>query len=331
MKTKLLIRMFVAAVVVASALPSAAASSEAGTQLIAYERWVGDGSPDEEIWVMEPDGSGQRKLADGCCFDWSPDGRAIAFVTEQGGLSTIRADGSELRRFTASGAYDSPSWSPDDKRIAYAGNHEGRGLYVVAVTGGAPMRLTDGWDDSVDWSPNGKQILVQRFYPNGGGDDILVVNADGSGERRLTHGYGHESPAWSPGARKIAYLSYSGDRFKIALMNADGSGVSVLETTWATQDEPPAWSAGGARILFASRNGPIYSIRPDGRRHRLLTQGHNAHPQWSSDGRSIVFQRDAKHQLDVYVMTASGTRVTNLTNTPRPLLEAAPSWSPTGR
>lgn len=316
----------VAAVALVAVLPSAAASpTQAGKALIAYERWIGDGSPDHEIWVMEADGSRQRKLVGGCCLAWSPDGRAIAFHTE-GGISRIDVDGTHLRRLAARSTHYRPAWSPDGKRIVYA---EEDGLFVVASSGGSPTRLTRGNEYHPAWSPNGRKIVFERFLfrPGANGSAIFVVNADGSGERQLTD-LGSYSPAWSPGGKKIAYIGWESELEQgLYVMNADGSE-QTLVGPGKFSPETPSWSPGGKRIAFLSGRA-IHTVRPDGRRHKRVARGHNDEPQWSPDGRSIVFRGRARNQYDIYVMLASGANATNVTDTPRPVLEASPAWSPT--
>jgi TolB protein len=319
----------IAATTFVGALPSAVASpSQTGHQLIAFERWVGDGDHVVEIWVMESDGSRQRKLADGCCFAWSPDGRVIAFDgAHAAGLSTINADGTSLRRVTADSVDGAPSWSPDGKQLVY-GSSRADGLFAVAVGGGTPKRLTHGNDDSPDWSPNGRKIVFGRFLfrPKANGDAIFVVNADGSGVRQLTE-IGHYTPVWSPGGKTIACWGGESEFEQgVHVMNADGSDRRLVGRTphggWG-----PAWSPGGGRIVFVSDRA-IHTIRPDGRRHKRVARGRNDEPYWSQDGRSIVFRRETKHQWDIWVMTTAGKDAKNLTHTPKPLFEDAPAWSP---
>ena len=108
-------------------------------------------------------------------------------------------------------------------------------------------------------------------------------------------------------------------------MNADGSGQAVVARPGGGDHD---WSPGGRRIVF-SGGGAIHTIRPDGRRHKRIARGRNYETHWSPDGSSIVFRRVNRNHYEIYVMTASGKNVTNLTNTRRPVLEASPAWAPT--
>lgn len=69
---------------------------------------------------------------------WSPDGRRLAFVRD-GQVWIVRTDGSPARRLTRRGGY-APAWSPDGRRIAFMrGNRFGiHGLWTVRVDGKAP-------------------------------------------------------------------------------------------------------------------------------------------------------------------------------------------------
>src|SRR5205814_9520420 len=88
-----------------------------------------------EIYVMNADGSGQRRLTRNPAKDvspaWSPDGRRIAFARDRGStkpssdIYVMNADGSRLRRLTRSPANDvSPAWSPNGRKIVFVSDRD---------------------------------------------------------------------------------------------------------------------------------------------------------------------------------------------------------------
>src|SRR5262245_36901967 len=93
--------VLVASVVGLAASESLASRSQGATSLIAFQRNAG-GQPREQIYVMNADGSGQRVLARGHSYEWSPAGTELAFMQGVRGLYVINRDGSDLRRLGAS-------------------------------------------------------------------------------------------------------------------------------------------------------------------------------------------------------------------------------------
>jgi TolB protein len=122
-----------------------------------------------------------------------------------------------------------------------------------------------------------------------------VVNADGTGLRRLTTDPAADfDPSWSPDGRRIAYRHQTGDdsTTEIYLMNSDGSDQQPV-TNNSDSDWGPSWSPGGSLILFNSGlDSPFtrcYVINPDGSGLRLLSKHACEYPAWSPDGTHIVF------------------------------------------
>ena len=75
-----------------------------------------------------------------------------------------------------------------------------------------------------------------------GNVEVYVMNADGSGKRRLTRNRERDfALAWSPDGRKIAFHSAHDGNFEVYVVNADGSGQRRL-TRNAASDGGPAWS-----------------------------------------------------------------------------------------
>ena len=86
-----------------------------------------------------------------------------------------------------------------------------------------------------------------------GNYDLYVMNADGSGQTRLTTSSADDvDPAWSPDGSRIVFQAYRNGQAEIYVMNADGSGQTRL-TNHSDYDGQPAWSPDGTQIAFVRR------------------------------------------------------------------------------
>ena len=100
------------------------------------------------------------------------------------------------------------------------------------------------------------------------------MNADGSGQRNLTHNPASDSAfAWSPDGRRIFFVSKRDGSWEVYTMNPDGSGQRQL--TRNASATGPAWSPDGRKIAFVSRrdgNSEVYVMNADGGGQRNLTR-----------------------------------------------------------
>ena len=213
---------------------------------------------------MNADGSGQRRLtyARGWSFPggaaWSPDGRLLAFSAQNDGdaeLYVINADGSRQRNLTRNASRDVfRAWLPDG-RIVFNSDRNGNGdLYVMNADGGGLRNLSRDWGPDLPRSPYWPWVVLSPsgekvFFVLGGGSrgSLYVMNADGSGRRKLVETMkGDMPPVWSPDGRRIAFEKRilggweHGSR-EIFVVNADGSGLQRL-TRRPGQDDSPVWS-----------------------------------------------------------------------------------------
>jgi Tol biopolymer transport system component len=164
------------------------------------------------------------------------------------------------------------------------------------------------------------------------------------------------SPRLSPDGDAIAFLTYQGDGYQLAVMPVIGAGhalavegkPSILthlhpdSSGSASMEHLPfavlgfAWSPDGDRIVF-SAGGDLYLVGSDGSGLQQLTSGSaiDAFPSWSPNGTTIAFSRGTSAMVfggsddsEIWTVPASGAAPTRLTNSPGE--DSAPAWSPDG-
>jgi TolB protein len=232
------------------------------------------------------------------------------------------------------------AWSPDGTRLAVRSRSDDRDEFAVVNVDGrgartvkrrpaqGPRGLCPG--DGPTWSPDGQTLAFASGIQRG--SELYVVNADGSGLRRLTRNRAHDhGPVWSPDGRKLAFVTDRSGHPETHVINPDGTGQARL-----TRSDGGVWSPDGRRFAFA-RDGFVYVVNADGGGERRLTRiprrgtkkAFDHVTSWSPDGRYLAFASGNTSPpmgfLDGYVMRADGSGRWRLP------WGFAPTWSPDGR
>ena len=245
-------------------------------------------------------------------------------------------------------ACDSPTQPLRDARgllLVVRGTGRAAEIVVMRPDGSERRQLTDNavMDVAPAWSPDGRRIVFVRAQDSIAGypqrrPDIYVMNADGSGARRLFESsVAAGAPQWSPDGQRIIFEQPdpASGGFQLYVMNVDGSNVRRL-SSGPPENFGADWSHDGARVLFLSNRSPrywwtMYVMNADGSGERQLAGdeacvSNASGARWSPDDAVIAYSCDADYSGALWIIGADGTNPVRLT-TPG----AEPVWSPDGK
>ena len=222
---------------------------------------------------------------------WSPDGNRLAYVSFEGGSSSIYiqdiSTGSRQLVAKFRGINSAPAFSPDGGRMAMtlsrSGNPE---IYVMNLGSKALTQVTNhfGIDTEPTWSADGGTLYFTS--DRGGQPQIYQVPAGGGSASRVSfQGNYNASASVSPDGQKIATAQGAGNTYRIAVMDRSLGSARWTTLSPGSLDESPSFAPNGAMIIYAAREGGrgvLYAVSADGRvRQRLVLAGGDVRePAW---------------------------------------------------
>ncbi len=281
-------------------------------RFIAFER---QSAKSCAFYLISSAGGPERKIAEvypylpptlGNSQYFSPDGKSIAVRDKSGPeepsqINLVSIDKGEKRSLTSppagtvGDAY--PAFSPDGKTLAFIRSTSlaTNDIYLMPLAGGQPRRLT--FDNTsilgLSWTADGNEIVFSSRRGSSIYSLWRIKVAGGVPERLLEIGQRAISPTISGHADRLAYTQMVDD-----------------ENIWRL----PLAAAGRSSVAT-----PLISstLSDDG-------------PDFSPDGRKIVFASNRTGDFGIWVCDADGANPVQLVNR-GPYLTGTPRWSPDGR
>jgi Tol biopolymer transport system component/DNA-binding winged helix-turn-helix (wHTH) protein len=313
--------------------------------------WDADTRKDVGVYVKLIGSEQPLRISQGsgsvCCPAWSSDGHYVAFqrCTGSRGTFVVPALGGPERRLTEKGACIGLTWSPDGKFLAFPAKGSDADPWHISTLSldtleerdiSSPPANIIG-DHLPSFSPDGKEVAFRRIS-SPWVTDIYLAAVDADETRRLTFDKTViEGVTWLADGKNLVFASHRAGDMALWKIPVSGGTPERLSVS-STNAERPAISRQGDKLAYTagSTHTSIWKLDLDasGRALRpakplIVSSSWDYGPQFTPDGRKIVFDSHRSGNPEVWVANADGADPIQLTSLK--VLSGTPRWSPDGK
>jgi TolB protein len=185
-------------------------------------------------------------------------------------------------------------------------------------------------------APSGHIVFTCQIFKVQASNQICIMNADGTGFRRLTtdDSKQHFYPSLAPDGKNVLYSAFvETNNYDIFALGIDDGSIHRITTTSAIETAPE-FSPDGQSIVYARQN-------PNTERYQIIITDRNGSdpgnipgvsgwdPTWSPEGKQILFASDAKGTVQLYTVGLDGKNEQTVTSLPA--IRGRSDWSADGK
>ncbi len=273
--------------------------------------FTSDRDGNAEIYIMNPDGTGQINLTRHKASDfqpaWSPTGTQILFASTREGMSNLYlmdADGANVKKvFNDFRSRSAPAWSPDGRQISYIRDDGARELYIASLNEKIEKRIAavGRFDGYSNWAPDGTKIVFDAPVRQGNTTSRIHIFNLITGQQEVLFqkavGTSMSFPVWSPSGDKIVFSWFEGGNSSIYTMSSDGNNPErIVRPLAGFSTAYPDWSPDGNALVYErydlkSNNRHIYTVDLNGGEPEKLTRkGINFFADWFDPAYALPVQ-----------------------------------------